>query len=240
MKSIERRSALAGVGRTIKRMLFLAPPIQADTITLTPSDDVWVYPHASDPGRDETVRIWGAGGRSVAADPIDAEDFAYGYLRFKLPAHIKSARIVGATLELTNVINDELDPDEVAASPLEVRPLIGTFDEKSWTYTNIAKTHPNGKVVWGKGGPKLVKGEPVKISIDLMVRGKDQVGPTDFHKVLSASFPATADAEGQLALALTTTVDAAAVGMKRIYKIYTKEAEESRRPRLVLRFGETG
>lgn len=217
-------------------MLFLALPVQVtDTITLTPSDDIWVYPHASDPGRDETVRIWGAGGRSVAADPVDAEEFAYGYLRFTLPARAKGARLIGATLELTNVPNDEFDAAELAATPLEVRPLIGSFQEKTWTYTDVAKVYPDAKTFWGKGVPKIVKGEPAKISIDLMTRGKDQVGPTEFHKAFDAANG------GEIDIALTAGIDVAMVGMKAIYKVYTKEtSDESRRPRLVLRFGETG
>lgn len=234
----------------MERMLFLPIPPQTatslvETVTIAPSDDVWVYPHASDPGRDETVRIWGTGGRAVAADPVDAEEFAYGYLRFSLPAHVRNARIVGATLELTNVVNDDLGEDDGAANPLEVRPLVGTFDEKSWNYSDVAKVHPDPKTVWGRGAPKIAKGEPLKFSIDLLAPAKDaagkpSAGPSEFVKALNLAFPASGGL-GDLRLGLTSTVDAQIVGMRRIYKIYTKEtSDETRRPRLVLKLGETG
>ena len=221
-------------------MLFLTPPAptataQVETLTLTPVADVWVYPHASDPGGDEAMRVWGTGGRSVATDPADASEFSYGYLRFALPASLKGARIVGATLELTNVVNDDLDPDETKATPIEVRPLIGAWEEGTFTHANVAAAYPDAKRVYGRGVPTLTKGQPPKFAIDLFAPGKDgkpSLFPAAIRGVASG---------GQIGLALTSAVDAAEVGMKRIYKLATKESpDESRRPRLVLKLGETG
>lgn len=231
-------------------MLFLTPPAvlpaqgsdapKVETVALAPSDDVWVYPHATDPARDETVRVWGAGGRSVAADAGDAEEFAYGYLRFALPARLKGLRLVGATLEVTNVPNANLDADALAATPLEARPLVGTFDEKGWVYSLVARTHPDPKVRWGVGTATSKQGEPIAISIDLMPRGKDGAGPPPFLAAFQGAF-ADADQDGGMGVALTSAVDAANVGMSAIYKVSTKESpDESRRPRLVLRFGGEG
>lgn len=221
-------------------MLFLSLPPQAvDTVTIAPSDDVWVYPHATDPARDETVRVWGAGGRSVAADAGDAEEFAYGYLRFALPARLKGRQLVGATLELTNVPNENLDADEFAATPLEARPLVGTFDEKGWIYSLVGKTYPDAKVRWGVATATPTKGEPIKMTIDLLTRGKDETGQAPFGTTFANAF-AKADSDGELGLALTSGVDVASVGMSAIYKVYTKDTpDEARRPKLVLRFGAT-
>lgn len=209
-----------------------------ETVTILPSDDVWVYPHSSDPARDETLRMWGAGGRSVAADAADAEDFAYGYLRFAIPARFKGARLTGATLELTNVPNDELDEDAMRANPLEARPLTGTFAEKTWTYTDVAKVFPALKAIYGRGSASPTKGQPIRITIDLLTPDKEKLAPTEFAKTFAAAF--TTSGDGEIGIALTSGVDVASVGMRAIYKVYSKEtSDETRRPRLVLLFGDS-
>ncbi len=45
------------------------------TIELTPTDDIWVYPHASDPEKDGYLRCWGVDGQAVAPDPAQNEEF---------------------------------------------------------------------------------------------------------------------------------------------------------------------
>ena len=193
------------------------------TVTLAPTDDVWVYPHASDPGRDEALRVWGSAGRAVTPEGEDAADFSYGYLRFEIPADMKG-KLTGATLEVTNVPNPEMTAAMGQGSPIEVRPLVGTFSEKDWTYTDAIRTVPDAKVVFGKGAPAFRGDEsPAVAKINLLGDGSAfRVEPGK-----------------PLFLALVSGVDAAEVGMKRIYKLYSKDATDpARRPKLTLTLAE--
>lgn len=199
-------------------------PLPPPTLTLSPTDDVWVYPHASDPGRDEALRIWGAGGRAVAESPGEAEDFSYGYLNFKLPPEAKGRKLVGATLELTNVPNPELG--DMSGTPIEVRPLVGKpFVETKWGYTDCYATYPDAKAVWGTGTPTFAAKESVgKIAVDLLGKGST-----------FGEWWKTSGGAGTLAFALTSRVDAAEVGMRRIFKVASRDATDaSRRPVLRL------
>ncbi len=198
------------------------------TLSLAPTDDVWVYPHASDPGRDEWMRVWGSGGRAVAPSPGEAEDFSYGYLRFVLPPEAKGKRLVGATLELANVANPELG--DMAPTPLEVRPLLGKpFAERAWAYTDALATYPDAKTVWGSGVPTFASPEATgKLAIDLLGKGS-----------AFGAWWAGSGGAGDLPMALTSRVDAAEVGMRRIFKVATHEAgDPARRPALRLTLGE--
>lgn len=195
---------------------------QTPALTFVAHDDVWVYPHASDPAGDAFMRIWGTQGDAVAPDPASAAEFSYGYLRFDVPAPAEGRRLVEARLEVTQDKNPPYTLDLAKASPLQARPLVGTFEEKTWTYGDSAKVYP-GPLAYGEGAPAAVDAEkPTPIVIDLLK------GPADFRT-------ATANG-GWVSLALTTTMDVA-TGNRTVYRLYTRDTEtEAYRPRLVLRY----
>ena len=197
------------------------------TLTLTPSDDVWVYEHASDPAKDAYLRVWGNSGKAVSDDPADTGQFAYGYLRWDLSAIPTSAKITSAKLIVNQVADPDYTVDESKANPLEARALSGEFDEKSWTFSVAAKVFPKAgpEGLFGSGYPKQLSkdGHSVPITIDLL-SGK-------------GSFGTAVSGAKSISLALTSTLDPAVGGRTSVYKVFSKDAEKAEnRPVLVLTY----
>jgi len=203
-------------------MVFVAGlALAASTLQLQPTDDVWVYPHAGDPSKDAYLRVWGSGGRAVAQDAVDTTDFGYSYLCFKVPADLRSLK--GAKLLLTHIAGPGYDKDFSKAFPLQVHPLKGSFEEKSWSYDQVSKIQPTDKVFGTGWAENLSADKPFQIVIDL--------SKPEFYEYVAAA----AKSGGELSLALCAKVDVAEVGMKSMYKIFSKDAEtDANKPKLVL------
>ncbi len=198
-----------------------------DPITVTVSEDVWVYPNASDPGADETFKVWGVGGKAVAPTPAEAESFGYGYLKFNLPEVPESKKLTGAWMVLKPAASMKVDVN-AKDYPLEVRPLIGKFEEKTWTYDKSATVYPDNSV-FGTGVVAPPDGlseiGALEIRIDLM--GKKSKFAEAFVKV----------GKNPMYFALTSKYDASESGREGIYRIYTKDRKEGDvKPKLVLKF----
>ncbi|RYG34964.1 hypothetical protein EON81_14080 [bacterium] len=200
-------------------MLLLA---QTPALTFSPQSDVWVYPHASDPSKDAYLRVWGTQGEAVAPDPAAASDYSYSYLRFDLPAPAEGRKLSEARLEVTQVEKPSFSLELAKSSPLQARPLLGEFDEKTWTYGDSLKIFP-GKEIFGEAAPEAIDPEkPTPIVIDLM-KGK-------------GDFRAVAEKGGWVNIALTSTMDVAS-GERTVYRLYSKDTEkEAVRPKLVLKY----
>src|SRR5688572_27918373 len=109
-----------------------AATLDVKTIELFPTDDVWVYPHASDPTQDEFLRIWGVEGKSVAGKPDDLGTFSYSFLKWSIKDFPNDAKLVSANLVLTQVANPAYTTDDAKQAPIEVRPVPSNFKEKGW------------------------------------------------------------------------------------------------------------
>jgi hypothetical protein len=197
------------------------------TLTLTPTDDVWVYEHASDPAKDMFLRVWGNGGKAVSDDPADTSQFSYGYLRWDLSSIPAGAKLTGAKLIVNQVADPAYSTDDAKANPLEVRALVGTFDEQTWTFSTAAKVFPKpgSDAIFGSGYPTLISkdGRVVPITIDLLT------GKGDFAAALQGA--------KTISLALTSKLDPSVGGMSSVYKVYSKDAERAEnRPVLILTF----
>ena len=203
------------------------PIVMADPVTLIPTDDVWAYPHAGDPAHDSFLRVWGTDGRAAAKDAGELEQFSYGLLQFdasKLP----DGKPTSAILRVYNVSSPSFTLDQAKAAPLQVRPIPGSFVEKTWQYAQTEKLMPpsEDKSVFGKTSPTVLSDStPMLIELDLLK------GPGDF-----ASFLAGAKKTGKpLAVALTSALEV--TENRASYKIYSRDAErESLRPQLVLTY----
>jgi hypothetical protein len=199
--------------------------LPAQTLELTPTDDVWVYPHASNP-QDELLRVWGNASQSVATDPNGAEEFGYSYVKFDLAKLPKDSKVTAATLLLTHSPDPAWTAPDAKSSPLEVRPLIGTFVEKTWDYGMAKTVSPLGGKdgILGKFAPEKVEsGKPVKFEIDLTK------GTAKLEKYLLAG--------GPFNIALTSTLDPSEIGNRATYKFYSKDYEKTEyRPKLVISY----
>lgn len=215
---------------TLATLLLIASSHPAErSVTLTPSDDIWVYPHASDPAGDSFLRIWGSEGKAVSADADHAE-FSYSYVRFDLTG-IQKGRLKSAHLLLTHVPAQGWTLETVAANPLEVRLLKGDFDEKTWTYEKIDKAAPDPSkdAIVGTGSPEKMpaEGKSAIFDIDLLKAGT-------FQKILESGMAAS---PAHLSFALTSRVDPASLGRQSVYKFFSKEnADKTVQPTLKLVF----
>jgi hypothetical protein len=204
--------------------------LAAQTFTLTPSDDIWVYPHASDPAGDTMIRVWGVGGKPAPSGASDAEDFSMGYLKWSLVGTPVGGKLKEARLILTQLAKPGFTLEQAKLMPLEARPLRAGFGEAAWKTDMVQQFLPRGgkEDAYGSGAPETLQGEFLSITIDLL---KGKGGFAD------ALAKAQADPKKEFAIALTSSMDMAELGRSSIYKIYTKEErDEKLRPRLVLVF----
>lgn len=193
-------------------------------LEFTPVDDIWVYPHASDPQKDGYLRVWGVEGRSVASDPAQADEYSYSYLKFDLSKLPKEAKVSSAVLTLTHTPDPTWQASDAKAAPLEARLLAKDFSEKAWEF-GLAKTiFPTaGKTaLLGSGFPaKVDSGQPVRFEIEL-TKGEAKFAP---------------NADRTLTIALTSTLDPSAIGNRAVYKFYSKDYDKVEyRPKLVITY----
>jgi hypothetical protein len=205
-----------------------APAVQK--VELVPTDDLWIYPHASDAAHDANLRIWGAEGKAAPADPSEAENLSMAYLKWDVKDLPTGKKLTKATLVVTNIPNPGYTPDQAKAAPLQARPLGTEFDEKTWEYEKLGKLLPpkEAKDVFGVGTPGPIdKDKPVTIEVDLLK------GPNDFRKYLDAAVTSGKP----LGLALTSALDMVSLGRTAVYKIYSRDDRDvTVRPKLVLVF----
>ncbi len=212
----------------IHALALLLGMVQAPDISLTPSDDVWVYSHASDPAHDAYLRAFGSDTKSVAASMDEQGDFSYGFLKFDLSAVKPGWKLASATLTLTHIGMPSFTKTQGKQNPLEVRPMVGDFNEKTWAFDQVEKTHPLGgeKDIFGSfalsGDENTDK--DWTLSIDLLK------GPASFSKAIDAA------AGKSICLALVSKLSPAE-GAPATWKVYSKDADSAaKRPQLVLKF----
>lgn len=214
---------------TLVASYVLAAPAMAQSFSLSPTDDAWVYPHASEGAVDPFLRVWGSAGRAVAPSAGDVENYSYSYLKFavdKLPA---DKELESATLVLTPSGKPEM-PENRKDFPLEVRPLVGDFKESDWAYDKINSIFPNATEIFGKGVIES-KGEGDQKTYEIRI---DLTGEKSKFK---DALKALVTSKSPLNLALASKVDPAEQGRAGVYKVYSNNnKDENLKPTLILRY----
>jgi hypothetical protein len=208
--------------------LLAAAVLLPQDVTIFPTDDIWVYPHASDPQKDPFLRVWGAEGKAVPGKDEDGAAFSVSYLKFQLKDFPAGARLTGATLTLTHAAGAAYEEKTARENPVEVRWLSGDFAEKGWSYDMFDKLRPSDdkNAVLGAAFPeKWPKELDFTITIDL---AKNAKAWEEAWK--------SAQAAGVLRLALSSTIDPSVEGRSAIYKFYSKDGKEGTKPTLKLSF----
>ncbi len=201
-------------------------PLRA-TVEITPTDDVWAYPHASDQVEDQFLRVWGFEGQSVAKSAEESESLGYSFLKFDL-AGLPEKALKGAEMVLTHSAKPSFTFEIAKKAPLEVRPAKDGFNEKTWTYGDLAKFMPPAakESIYGAGSPESVpEDKEFPIRIDLAK------GPGEFLKAFES-----ARKSGVIALSLTTTMSPAESETRSTYKLYSRNGPKEFRPVLRLTF----
>lgn len=199
--------------------LALAPH---ETITLLPTDDVWVYPHAQDQSSDPFLRVWG--GSEGAVGFIDQGEFTFSYscLRFELPEGFDASKIESARLVLHSIPTVSWTAKDSEDNPIEARKLDRDFTEKAWEFSKSATVIPKAgdEQIFGTGKGEPAGGEkPIPFYVDLL-KGKG-----DFKAYLGAN--------RIVRLALTTKMAPEDMGEGRLYKFYSRQTEDEKlKPRL--------
>lgn len=207
-------------------LLLLAAPMSTSVVELYPTDDVWAYPHASDPDKDPFLRVWGVDGASVAPSAAESDSFGYSFLKFDAVG-LPERPLKSATLTLVHTAKPSFDLALAKKHPLEVRPVSALFSEKSWGYGDLDKFMPSAGrgAAFGTGSPEAFDSEKdFPIKIDLLG------GPGKFNTLLISARTSKA-----FALALTTTMSPDG-DVRSIYKVYSKDGPKESRPVLRLEF----
>lgn len=197
---------------------------------LTPTDDIWVYPHASDPMKDPFLRVWGTDSRSVPTKDEPGQSFSMSYLKFDLSEWPKDEKIQSAVLYLTHVADPAFTKELAAKNPVEVRPITADFAEKGWDYTMASTIRPEvgEKAIYGKSAPTAWEtGKTFRVEIDLMK------GPASLQDAVDAALK---QPKPSLRLALASAMDPEVEGMRSVYKFYSKDAEAAYRPVLKIKY----
>ncbi len=102
----------------------------------TPDNDVWVYPHAGNPGGDPVIRLWGDGVNDInpTGYPGTLETqpyFSHGFFSWDLSRVPGNWRWNGATITLTVTPDTNYDPQRY---DVYLRLLSDSFDEFTWVY----------------------------------------------------------------------------------------------------------
>jgi len=201
------------------------------SISLIPKETIWVYANASTPGDGTFLRAWGVDGKSCQPDGEDAGQFSYSYLKWDVDSLPKGAKLISAKLVLNQTPDPGYSVEAAKKSPVEVRPILGDFSVKTWSFDMSLKNRPDGgeKAMFGTGYPKEIKKEvPVPISIDLLA------GPNNFTKALADAQSSSAHF---LNLSITAKLDPSTEGRTFVYKFFGQnESKEWLRPQLVLEF----
>jgi hypothetical protein len=194
------------------------------TVTLEPSDDLWVYPHASDQVNDPFLRVWGAEGKSLADDMMEANAFSYAYLRFPITRPSTGKSIKTAKLVLTMTPHASWGESLGKTYPLEVRMVSKFPEEGTWRYdSDLPKFMPQAGETGlvGKVQPSLKREGDIVVEIELKVGSEKLKAATE---------------SGSINLALVSSIDPAAIGERIVYKFYSRSAESGKRPKLVVTF----
>jgi hypothetical protein len=202
---MNRTPFLAAVG------FVLTVPCVAQSLSLRPTDDVWVYEHSVDPGGDPISRVWGDGTRSFRDTYPPGQEFSYTYLRFDLGSLTgTSYQVESAVLRITSRPAG-YSRQAALDNPLEARALGKDFTEATWNYAD--PTNPNPLGLFGSGD---MSGHST---------ASDYVIPIDLNKnrsLFGQAFNTAVRSDKKFKVALTSRLRVNDMGGQP-YRLYTRD-----------------
>ncbi|MCG9895674.1 MAG: hypothetical protein MH204_09385 [Fimbriimonadaceae bacterium] len=193
-------------------------------LTLLPTADVWVYPHAADQTSDPFLRVWGGGDYEFGRPSPGSFDFSVSLLRFTIPAGTRTP-LSGARLVVVQEPDPAFTEAEAASAPLRVRAATSAWSEQGWQFEKAAEAMPKeaDPVLGASARPTIVQGRPVELVIDLAATEAGR------------AWLAARQAGETVNLMLSSRINPDSMGEGKTYKFGSRQHEdESRRPRLVL------
>ena len=206
-------------------MLSLLASIVLDqTLTIEPSDDVWVYVHAQDQSSDPYLRAWGTEGDSVGPGA------SFSVLKFDLST-LPEGQIISAKLVLTSPGEIGYIKEDSEKSPIQVRIAPSKFEEENFSFATADSVRPasgEGSIFGSTAVTPSADQKDFKVEINLMPKSS---------KFLTSVSEVTKTPNKLIGLALTSVLDPAQAGEGGIYKFYSRNnSDETKRPKLVFQF----
>lgn len=193
-----------------------------------PTDDVWYYDNAFNPGLTAILRCWGDGTHAV--DPTGARpalNFSYSLAKWSLASFRAGVnyQLLEARLIVTQTQPPGYTAEEGTQYPLEARDLSHTnFSEATWDYNASDNPYP-GATIFGTGSMANYRLDaPFAIPIDLLANG--DAFETYFNQAVSTT--------GELGIAFVSTMNPAQQGGTRFYRFYSRNDAGGRGPLLQL------
>jgi hypothetical protein len=201
----------------------------AQTTSLHPTDDIWVYNFAADQASDPFNRCWGSEGKSVGDDNV-GDAGSWSVMKFDI-GKLPEGKLTSAELSLYFVPNPSIDDDLGKKFPIEVRSVTSKFEEENFKFENASNIRPKtGKESLITTSPVTMYANasgPTKITIKLL---------TENGKFQSYLKEALSSQNKELAFAITSALTPEEAGESLIYKWYSTNSDEATKPTLTLTF----
>lgn len=200
----------------------IASLVLAQSFTLEPTDDVWVYMHAQDQASDPFLRAWGTEGDATG------EGASYSVLKFDLSS-IPAGEIISAKLILTSPGDIAFIREDSEKAPLQIRMATAQFEEENFSFGSVDKIKPSGKAeAIFATGVVIPSADQKDFKVEINLLSKE-------GKFIAELTKSTKTANKNFGLALTSTLDPAQAGDGGIYKFYSRNNQDAeKRPKLVI------
>ncbi|MDW8107629.1 MAG: hypothetical protein RMK45_09135 [Armatimonadota bacterium] len=187
-----------------------------------PTDDVWVYSFAFNPGTTPVLRAWGDGVTSVSDQAPPGESHSYTYAKWTL-AGVRAGviyQVLSAQITVVQTQPPGYTRESGEQNPLEARDLSSTnWSEATWQFNNAATVVP-GNILFGEGTMENYRLDaPFSIPIIINV--------AQFEPYFNA---AISQNNGVLGLALTSRLNPEGAGAQNIYRFYSRNDTGGRGP----------
>lgn len=201
----------------------------AQTVSIHPTDDIWVYHFAADQTSDPFLRCWGSEGKAVGDEGI-GDAGSWSVMKFDV-SKLPEGKLTSAELNLYFVPNPNIDEEMGKKFPLEIRQVTSKFEEENYKHDDSESIRPKtGKEFLLASGPIVMYDNasgPSKITIKLSAED---------GKFLTYLKEARASQTKELAFAITSGLTPDEAGESLIYKWYSTNSEKGTKPTLTLNF----
>jgi len=193
------------------------------TYQAQPTDDVWFYDNAFNPGFTAILRVWGDGQNAV--DPTGAypaQNFSYSLAKWNLQGILAGRRyqVLAAQIVVVQTQPPGYTRAEAEQSPLEARNLSHTdFTEASWDYDAPNNPYPGETVLGTSRMTNYRTDAPFAIPI-----------PLD-REVFEPYFNAAVNENGgELGIGFVSRMSPGGQGGQRFYRFYSRNDAGGRGP----------
>ncbi len=188
-----------------------------------PTDDVWYYDQAFDPGFTAILRVWGNG--QYAVDPTGARpalNFSYALAKWRLdgiPAG-RQYQVLSAQITVVQTQPPGYTREEGEQFPLEARPLSSTnFTETRWNFNDPNNPEVGSEIFGTSRMTNYRTDAPFAIPIPL----ERELFESYFNAAINQN-------NGELGIGFVSRLDPGGQGGTRFYRFYSRNDAGGRGP----------